>query len=210
MTSGPRLLPAGARAVLVEVGSAEEVRELYARLRAAASTGAIEVEEIVPAARTVLLHGVDPARVGSVISSLRRRTPAAADPAPPRTVEVPTTYDGADLDDVARAWDMTRREVVLTHSGTEFVVAFCGFVPGFAYCTGLPPERWVRRLTTPRTRVPAGSVGLAGEYTGIYPSSSPGGWRLIGRTRLPLWRPEEDPPATLTPGTRVRFTEVHG
>jgi KipI family sensor histidine kinase inhibitor len=125
-------------------------------------------------------------------------------------VEVPTRYDGPDLDDVARLWDMTRHEVVRTHSGTDFVVAFCGFAPGFAYCTGLPAGRAVSRLPSPRPRVPAGAVGLAGEFTGVYPSSSPGGWRLIGRTDLVLWRPEAEPPATLPPGTRVRFTVVDG
>src|SRR3954452_234308 len=105
---------------------------------------------------------------------------------------------------------MTRADVVRTQSGTDFVVAFCGFAPGFAYCTGLPPERAVSRLATPRPRVPAGSVGLAGEFTGVYPTGSPGGWRLVGRTELALWRPGGEPPATLAPGSRVRFTVVDG
>jgi KipI family sensor histidine kinase inhibitor len=169
-------------------------------------------EEIVPAARTVLLDGVDVDQVTAVLGRRQGGTPSpegtARDPAADRVVEVPTRYDGVDLEDVARLWDMTTGEVVSTHSGTDFVVAFCGFAPGFAYCTGLPPERRVSRLPTPRPRVPAGSVGLAGEYTGIYPSSSPGGWRLIGRTDLPLWTPEAAQPATLSPGTRVRFTVV--
>ena len=79
---------------------------------------------------------------------------------------------------------MTRDEVVATHRGTEFVVAFCGFAPGFAYCSGLPERLAVPRLDSPRTKVPAGSVGLAGVFTGIYPTASPGGWRIIGATRL--------------------------
>ncbi|MDX6323658.1 MAG: hypothetical protein QOK15_12, partial [Nocardioidaceae bacterium] len=178
------------------------------------AAGELAADEIVPAARTVLLDGADVDAVASVLDAFQRRTPApgagSSGPRAPVTVEVPTRYDGADLDDVARRWDMTRGEVVLTHSGTEFVVAFCGFAPGFAYCTGLPPDRWLSRLPTPRSRVPAGSVGLAGEYTGIYPSTSPGGWRLIGRTDLELWTPEAEQPATLAPGTRVRFTVVEG
>jgi len=95
--------------------------------------------------------------------------------------------------------------VVTTHTGTELVVAFCGFAPGFPYCTGLPERLAVPRLDSPRTRVPAGAVGLAGPFTGIYPTASPGGWRLIGHTDLVLWDTDRDPPATLVPGTRVRF-----
>ena len=121
---------------------------------------------------------------------------------------MPTTYDGADLDDVAHLWGMTRAEAVATHTGTAFVVAFCGFAPGFAYCTGLPDDLAVPRLDRPRARVPAGSVGLAGEFTGVYPGESPGGWRLIGRTDLRLWDAARDEPALLAPGTRLRFTEV--
>jgi KipI family sensor histidine kinase inhibitor len=101
---------------------------------------------------------------------------------------------------------MTRDEVVATHTSTEFVVAFCGFAPGFAYCSGLPENLSVPRLDSPRTKVPAGSVGLAGPYTGVYPTPSPGGWQLIGRTELVLWDVDRDPPATLAPGTGVRFT----
>ena len=122
----------------------------------------------------------------------------------------PTTYDGHDLDDVARRWDMTRAEAVATHTGTELTVAFVGFAPGFAYCTGLPAELAVPRLDRPRAKVPAGSVGLAGEYTGVYPTSSPGGWRLVGRTDARLWDADRDEPALLTPGTRVRFVEASG
>jgi KipI family sensor histidine kinase inhibitor len=103
---------------------------------------------------------------------------------------------------------MTRAEAVATHTGTELVVAFIGFSPGFAYCTGLPAELAVPRLDRPRARVRAGSVGLAGEYTAAYPSASPGGWRLVGRTDARLWDTGRDEPALLTPGTRVRFVEV--
>ena len=197
-----RTVPVGRHALLAEVASTAEATRLYAALRAAA----LEVEDLVPAARTVLLDGV--ADHDAVRAFLAAWSPDAPDGAPGHVVEVPTTYDGDDLDDVARSWDMTRAEVVATHTSTEHVVAFCGFAPGFAYCTGLPRHLHVPRLARPRTRVPAGSVGLAGEYTGIYPTSSPGGWRLLGTTDLTLWDATAEPPATLSPGTRVRFTEV--
>jgi KipI family sensor histidine kinase inhibitor len=90
----------------------------------------------------------------------------------------------------------------------ELSVAFSGFAPGFGYLTGLPPDLHVPRRDTPRTRVPAGSLGLAGPYAGIYPRASPGGWQLIGRTELELWDAHRDPPALLAPGTRVRFVET--
>ena len=137
--------------------------------------------DIVPAARTVLFDEVDD--VDALVASLPAwRTSGTSSTGD--LVEVPTTYDGEDLDDVARLWDMTRDEVVTTHTGTELVVAFCGFAPGFPYCTGLPERLAVPRLDSPRTRVPAGAVGLAGPFTGVYPTASPGGWRLIGRTDL--------------------------
>ena len=139
---------------------------------------------------------------------MRGRRPDRTADRDERLVELSTTYDGDDLDDVARRWDMTTDEAVATHTGTEFVVAFVGFAPGFAYCTGLPAELAVPRLDRPRPKVPAGSVGLAGEYTGVYPTASPGGWRLVGRTDAALWDADRDEPALLTPGTRVRFVEA--
>ena len=192
----------GHASLLVEVDDVGSASAVYAEAR----RRGIEATEIVPAARTVLFDevrdlGALEAQIGSW--DLSETESAAAE-----LVEVPTTYDGEDLDEVARLWQMTTAEVVSTHTGTEFVVAFCGFSPGFAYCTGLSPEHSVPRLDSPRTKVPAGSVGLAGEFTGIYPTASPGGWQLIGRTDLVLWDEGADQPATLPPGTRVRFVEV--
>jgi allophanate hydrolase subunit 1 len=166
------------------------------------------VAEIVPAARTVLLDGLaDPAATAALLRDL------PLDALPPDAgplVTVPTVYDGEDLAAVAEYWGMSPAEAVELHTTTEFRVAFCGFAPGFAYLTGLPAERAVPRLASPRTRVPAGSVALAGPYTGVYPTASPGGWQLVGRTALSLWDPGRNPPAVLTPGTRVRFAAVAG
>ena len=184
--------------LLVELDDAQQALAVYDEAR----RRGVRASDIVSAARTVLFEAVDDvdALAASLPSWPTSGTSAAGD-----LVEVPTTYDGEDLDDVAHHWDMTRDEVVATHTGTELVVAFCGFAPGCPYCTGLPGRLAVPRLDSPRPRVPAGAVGLAGPFTGIYPTASPGGWRLIGRTDLVLWDVDREPPATLAPGTRVRF-----
>lgn len=201
-----RVRPAGRSALLLEVGSDEEVadlhRELLRRQRLGLLGGAVE---IVPAARTVLLDGVSRPEVLARQFEGWRPGPAGPDQDGP-VLEIPTVYDGADLAEVAALWGRTVGETVRTHADREYRVAFCGFAPGFAYLTGLPEELAVPRRATPRTRVPAGSVALAGRYTGVYPGASPGGWQLLGRTSLPLWNPEREPAALLTPGTRVRFT----
>ncbi|MER7488092.1 allophanate hydrolase subunit 1 [Streptomyces sp. NPDC126497] len=201
-----RVLPVGEDALLVEVSSGEEVRALHAELLRRRAEGSLPVGEIVPAARTVLLDGLsDPSRLAAELASLE--VPPA--PTPTRgAVEVPVRYDGPDLADVAAHWGVSVREAARVHAGTEFRVAFCGFAPGFGYLTGLPARYDVPRRTTPRTAVPAGSVALAGPYTGVYPRSSPGGWQLIGATDLVLWDPGRVPAALLSPGTRVRFVPV--
>jgi KipI family sensor histidine kinase inhibitor len=120
-------------------------------------------------------------------------------------VEVPVTYEGADLGFVADAWGTDREGVVARHTGIEYVAAFCGFSAGFSYLAGLPAGLAVPRLGSPRPRVPPGSVGLAGAWCGVYPTASPGGWRLLGRTDVTLWDQTRAQPALLAPGTRVRF-----
>jgi KipI family sensor histidine kinase inhibitor len=99
-------------------------------------------------------------------------------------------------------------EVVEAHTGTEWRVAFGGFAPGFAYLVGGDERLRVPRRDTPRTKVPAGAVGLAGEFSGVYPRASPGGWQLIGRTDLPMWDLDRDPPALLSAGATVRFVRA--
>jgi KipI family sensor histidine kinase inhibitor len=201
-----RLLPYGDRAVLAEVPDSATVLAVHAALRRLALPGVVE---LVPAARTVLvqfdLDRIDRVRLSTIMEDLDL---SSSDTVFGEDVRLPVRYDGADLASVAEAADCTVADVIRRHSSPEYTVAFCGFAPGFSYLTGLDRRLHLPRLATPRTQVPAGSVAIAGEYTGVYPSSSPGGWRLIGRTPLTLWRPEEDQPATLVPGTRVRFVEA--
>ena len=133
----------------------------------------------------------------------------------PRTedppIEIPVRYgggDGPDLEVVARERDLAPTDVVRLHAATTYTVFMLGFVPGFAYLGTLPAELVMPRRSSPRVRVLAGSVGIAGEQTAIYPSETPGGWQLIGRTDLKVWDIERDPPALLAPGTRVRFVPI--
>jgi len=123
---------------------------------------------------------------------------------------VPVHYDGPDLEAVAAHTGLTPAEVVSAHTGMPWRVAFGGFVPGFAYLVGGDPRLVVPRRESPRARVPAGAVGLAGEFSGVYPRASPGGWQLVGTTDLVLWDVDRDPPALLRPGVVVRFVEVGG
>jgi KipI family sensor histidine kinase inhibitor len=203
-----RVVRVGRSAVLLDVAAAR-VPAWYAWLLARRDAGEFAAVDVVPAARTVLLDRVgDP----DALVRLLRECPAPpdVDAHTGELVTVPTVYDGADLDDVAERWSMSREAAVRRHTGIEFRAAFCGFAPGFAYLTGLPADLHVPRRDEPRTKVPAGSVALAGEYAAVYPAASPGGWRLIGRTALTLFDLDRSPPATLTPGTRVRFEAIRG
>lgn len=203
-----RLLPCGDTGLLVELDGLEEVHALYAALSGSPEPPA-GVTDLVPAARTVLVR-VDPARttLAEVARWVRRTPPVPGRRTGAEVVEVPVRYDGEDLTEVARLTGLGHREVVAAHTGHEWTVAFAGFSPGFGYLVGGDPRLVVPRRRDPRVRVPAGAVALAGEYAGIYPSPSPGGWQLIGRTDLVLWDPDRDPPALLRPGARVRFVEA--
>lgn len=130
-----------------------------------------------------------------------------------RIVEIPVIYGGEagpDLESAAAELGLTAAQLAQRHAAGEYTVAMIGFAPGFPYLLGLDPALHLPRLATPRTSVPAGSVGIGGAQTGIYPRESPGGWRLIGRTPLVLFDPSRDPPALLAPGDRVRFVAVDG
>jgi KipI family sensor histidine kinase inhibitor len=199
LPADPLLLrPFGRDAVLAEVAGSAEARSLAAYAR----TARVGADEVVPGARTVLFDGVaDPGALAGQLARWTRATPPEQGP----VVELPVVYDGADLADVAARWGTDVDGVVERHMTTEFVSAFCGFAPGFAYLAGLEEHYAVPRLDRPRARVPAGSVGLAGSWCGVYPTESPGGWRLLGRTGTTLWDAGRSDPALLAPGTRVRF-----
>lgn len=210
--SSPRVLSAGDGAVLLEFASAVEVEAAHRRLLTARPPG---VGELVPAARTILVSydpdAVSPDEISACARSAAGARAATEAPEPSEpfgAVRIPVRYDGPDLEDLSALLDMSVAELVRRHTEPGYVVAFCGFSPGFAYLTGLDPRLRVPRLAEPRTRVPAGSVAVADEFTGVYPSESPGGWRLLGRTDAVMWDVERDPPALLAPGTRVRFEPV--
>jgi KipI family sensor histidine kinase inhibitor len=194
----------GDQALLLQLESTAEVLTWAAALR---ETATPTVLDIVPAARTVLLELDGPGRQAAVRRQLQRMQVAAkAEPTAqgePRVIDV--VYHGADLDEVAELTGLTTAQVVNAHTATPWQVGFCGFAPGFAYLVGGDPRLAVPRRAEPRPSVPAGAVGLAGEFTGIYPRSSPGGWQLIGRTDAVLWDIDRPDPALLTPGSWVQF-----
>jgi KipI family sensor histidine kinase inhibitor len=201
-----RLLPSGSAALLVELDGLDDVLALYAALSDALPPGVVDV---VPAARTLLLM-TDPARttLAAVAAAVRDTVPRPDRRGSGELLELPVHYDGPDLADAAEILGLTPAEVVRRHTGAEWTVAFCGFVPGFGYLTKDGDPWAVPRRSTPRTRVPAGSVGLAAEFSGVYPRESPGGWQLIGRTDVEVFELHREPAALLRPGVRVRFVAV--
>jgi len=187
-------------------GSVAEANAAARALRDHINAGPFtEVADVVPGARTLLVElvpGVEPSE--ALVRALE------ADVAVPkrqagRRHEIAVTYDGEDLAQVAASRRMRPQDVVDLHSGAEYTVAFIGFQPGFPYLIGLPEELALPRLASPRVKVPAGSVAIAEEYTGIYPDATPGGWRLIGRTEVVLFDPASTPPSLMQPGDVVRF-----
>ncbi|MDP9445118.1 MAG: allophanate hydrolase subunit 1 [Actinomycetota bacterium] len=203
-----RVLPCGDTALLVEVPSLAEAMALHAALTEADLPGVVE---LVPGARTVLVRfdarrvsaGEVGRRVGEVPVGPGVPAPAGAE----GVVEIAVRYDGPELEEVGAVTGLGPRGVVDVHTGALWRVAFSGFAPGFAYLTAGDERLRVPRRETPRTSVPAGAVGLAGEFTGVYPRPSPGGWQLIGRTDVVVWDLDRDPPALLRPGAQVRFRE---
>lgn len=168
------------------------------------------VTDIVPASRTVLLKLRSPADQAMVRHRLTQRSvsPGTREGTASPPVIIPVRYDGLDLEEVAERTGLGVDGVIAAHTGTVWTVGFCGFAPGFAYLVDGDPRLAIPRRADPRTRVPAGAVALAGEFSGIYPRESPGGWQLIGTTDAVVWDLDRNPPALLAPGTRVQFEEV--
>ncbi|MFE3292930.1 allophanate hydrolase subunit 1 [Rhodococcus sp. NPDC059234] len=199
-----RLLDAGDSAVLVEYDDLDAVLGHFRALDTARRAGVLD---LVPAARTILVR-FDRATTDrdAVVRWLRETEPLVAAPAEvAEPVRIGVRYDGPDLTEVGRLTGLGVDGVIAAHTGSRWTVAFSGFAPGFGYLVGGDPALRVPRRETPRVAVPAGSVGLAGEFTGVYPRSSPGGWQLIGSTDARVWDSEREPPALLRPGVTVRF-----
>jgi KipI family sensor histidine kinase inhibitor len=200
----------GDQALLLEFDSTAEVLAWTDALREAELLGVLD---IVPASRTVLVKLAGPryqAPTRQRLAKLRVTAEALTEASTPHEadIEIDVVYDGADLEEVARLTGMTTDQVVAAHTGTLWQVGFGGFAPGFAYLIGGDERLNVPRQSEPRTKVPAGSVALAGEFSGVYPRESPGGWQLIGRTNAELWDVDRDPPALLRPGMWVQFRAV--
>lgn len=202
--------PLGERALLCEVGSLQQVAALHALMEQADLPG---VTELVPAARTLMLRVEKRAvlqGLGVHITNLASRLDETAELGQNagEEVEIKVRYDGEDLDDVAKHTGLSTREVIAAHTETSWTVGFFGFAPGFAYLVGGDSRLVVPRRDEPRTKVPPGAVALAGEFSAVYPRTSPGGWQLIGSTADQMWDTDREPPALLSPGATVRFVKA--
>ncbi|MCW7762218.1 5-oxoprolinase/urea amidolyase family protein [Photorhabdus luminescens] len=200
-----RFLPVNLDAIIVELHDLNETLALFDSLNARPITG---VEEIIPAARTLLIR-FRPNVVSTIklAREINGRNLNTRDRTTGKLVEIPVYYNGEDLADVAEILGITTQEVIKRHTESEYTVAFTGFAPGFAYLVADSDRLHVPRRITPRTRIPAGSVGLAGEFSGIYPQASPGGWQIIGTTPERMWDLSRSPSSLLQPGFRVRFKD---
>ncbi|MBC8006497.1 MAG: 5-oxoprolinase subunit PxpB [Prolixibacteraceae bacterium] len=222
MLPAPRFFPMGDQALIVEFGDRVDpalsgrIAALARRLREARIVGVLD---IVPAYTTLALH-YDPAAVGTGTPPYEAlaetigtwlNSQSVEIPVPGRMIEIPVCYGGPlgeDLEALARSRGLSADEVIAIHSGAVYYVHMLGFVPGFAYLGGLDARLATPRRDSPRPRVPAGSVAIAGEQTGIYPLDTPGGWQIIGRTPLQLFKPDTSPPSLLNAGDTVRFVPI--
>jgi KipI family sensor histidine kinase inhibitor len=197
---------AGERAVVLDcgpqaAGTAAAVRELAQRFGLALS-------DVVPGAATVLVVAADPFYLQRFLDVLPELGPPQVSASSQALVEIETRYDGPDLREVADATGLDVTEVVHRHSAGDYVAAFTGFAPGFAYLSGLDPALHLPRRSSPRPRVPPGSIAIADAFSAVYPRASPGGWQLLGSTDAVLFDATREPPALIAPGTRVRFVPV--
>lgn len=199
-------LPVNDVSFLIELTDLAKTLALFDALSNAKLAGVVE---IVPAARTLLI-AFEPSLTNSRIlqSAISAMKPSKQREVGEQCVEIPVVYNGEDLDDIARLLKLTREEIVRRHTESDYTVAFTGFAPGFAYLSGGDPIFDVPRRQSPRTVIPAGSVALAGRFSGIYPQASPGGWQLLGVTDVKMFDLERQPPALLQPGMRVKFVDA--
>ncbi|OXT16243.1 kinase [Bacillus sp. OG2] len=199
----------------IEPGSNQKVRKAASLLSKKPFTGMIEC---VPAFHTLAVH-YDPYAVGTLspfeaASSLIAEMLAEKiqlDVHSPRLLDIPVCYEGAhapDLPFVARSNGLSEKEVIEIHSKRDYEIYFLGFSPGFPFLGGMDPRIAAPRKTSPRLKIPSGSVGIAGGQTGIYPSETPGGWQIIGRTPIALFDPKREEPSYLKPGDRLRFIPI--
>jgi KipI family sensor histidine kinase inhibitor len=201
-----RFLPVSLTVLLVELKDLDETLALFASLEADPIAG---IEDMVPAARTLMIR-FRPERLSAerLAAKIAERDLSARVAPSDMLVEIPVHYNGEDLSDVAELTGLSVDEVIHRHTESTFTVAFCGFAPGFGYLVGGDPALQVPRRQSPRTKIPAGSVALAGAFSGVYPQNSPGGWQIIGTTPLKMWDLGRDPPALFQPGYRVRFVDM--
>ncbi len=222
MLSAPRLFPMGDQALIAEFGEridpalSAQIAALARRLRESLPIGVLD---IVPAYTTLALH-YDPAAVGAGTSPYEAlaetigtwlKTQSVDTAAAGRVIEIPVCYGGPfgeDLEALAGSRGLSVEEAIAIHSGASYHVHMLGFVPGFAFLGGLDARLATPRRDTPRPRVPAGSVAIAGEQTAVYPLETPGGWQIIGRTPLQMFRSDASPPSLLNAGDTVRFTPI--
>ncbi len=201
-----RFLPVSLTTILVELADLDQTLALFASLEADQIDG---LEETVPAARTLMIRfRPETITAQALAANISKRDLSAKIAPSDELVEIPVQYNGEDLADVAELTGLTVEEVIQRHTNSEFTVAFCGFAPGFGYLVGGDPALHVPRRQSPRTRIPAGSVALAGAFSGVYPQNSPGGWQIIGTTPLKMWDIEREPGALFQPGYRVRFVDM--
>ena len=219
MYDKPLFLPAGDQAVVVELGddispeTNRRVRDLTVAVDAAALAG---VYDLMPTYRSLLIY-YDPLAISysGLLEKLenieKNLNEASLDS--PQVVRIPTLYGGEhgpDLEFVARNAGISTDEVVDIHTGADYLIYMMGFSPGFPYLGGLSEKLHTPRLQTPRTEIPAGSVGIAESQTGVYPVASPGGWRLIGRTPVKMFDQNKEPPSLLAAGDYIRFVPLAG
>ena len=211
-----RFFPAGDRAILAQLGTEideqvnDRVRALYEALRKADLP---QVVEAVPSYAALLVHyRQERCSYEEMKETLRALADscgeAGASAVSPRTLVVPVCYGlhfGPDLWEMQEVLGMTRQEIIDLHSGRDYRIYMMGFLPGFVYLGGMDERIAYPRLEKPRLRIEAGAVGIAGRQTGIYPSVSPGGWRIIGRTPITLFDPSRDTPVPVTAGDKIRL-----